>query len=60
MLKARPDTPELGEILEQKKAMEKAESLMRNNKDLERRLEILSLDVEELKKDKKEAQESHS
>lgn len=40
-------------IHEQRKAMEKADSLIKSNKDLEKRLEFLVSDLQELKKDKK-------
>ena len=40
--------------------MEKADSLIKSNKDLERRLEYLSAELTELKKDRKLSQEAFS
>ena len=47
-------------IHEQRKAMEKADSLIKANKDLERRLEYLASDLFELKRERKQQQEVYS
>jgi len=41
-------------IHEQRKAMEKADSLIKANKELERRLEYLSVELQELKRERKQ------
>ena len=60
LLKNKDVAPEMAVIYEHRKAMEKAEVLLRANKDLERKLEYFNADLAELKKDKKISQESFS
>lgn len=45
--------PEWGQIEEQKKALEKTDSLAKANKELERRLDFLGHDLKILQEDKK-------
>ncbi|CDW88015.1 inosine triphosphate pyrophosphatase-like [Stylonychia lemnae] len=60
LLKNKETAPEMQMIHEQRKAMEKADSLIKANKDLEKRLDFLQTELQELKKDKKLQQEQFS
>ncbi len=52
LLKNKDNAPEMALIHEQRKAMEKAENLLKSNKDIEKRLEFLAFDLKDLKKEK--------
>ncbi len=60
LLRAPRDTPEMVQIFEQKKALERAENLMRFNKDLERRIETVQHELQDQKKEKIVLQETNS
>jgi hypothetical protein len=45
LIKNKDTAPEMSLIYEHRKAMEKAETLIKANKDLERRLEFLTFDL---------------
>ena len=53
LLKNRDTAPEMTAIHEQRRAMEKADALIKANREIEKRLEYLASDLQELKKDKK-------
>lgn len=53
LLKNKDNAPEMTMIHEQRRAMEKADSLIKANKELERRLEYLASDLSELKRERK-------
>ena len=60
LLKNKDNAPELALIMEQRKAMEKADGLLKANKELERRIDYLTYDLQELKREKKIQQETFS